>query len=476
VALAVAHAVAKNPVAEQTAAGAQQSSATSGSTNFSDTLTAILDAAHQTAATGNDAPTSPSSALFGELMRNGRNTTQPADPSVESQMAAKLHKTKTADADAQAAASQQTAIQQLQGANPALRSINIAALRAALAQQKQDLISPGTHILPVMPGKGSSPDGTDGKATLSAQNQTKLTAALSKAAAASATGTSVADKTMQAVKAAVTAATQPVTKIETAAMSNTSHQALHAPTPAAKTEASALSVNFDANGAKSGGGNDNSQANSGGGQPQGGTARDTAQPAAAAATPVPDAPQPAAASASLANTTTAATNVGVASAPMTSPATVSATLQVTQQAQHAQAAPPPDLSALAVSIAAKSSGGARQFDIRMEPAELGRVEVRLSVDSTGKAQAHLVAEKPQTLELLKNDQSSLESSLKNAGLDLANNGLNFSLKGQQQSSTPTFNARSRALSIAAVPAIDTASSSPSSTRIAPGDSRLDIRV
>ena len=51
----------------------------------------------------------------------------------------------------------------------------------------------------------------------------------------------------------------------------------------------------------------------------------------------------------------------------------------------ADADPTPNLDALAVSIAARSQSGAKQFDIRLDPPELGRVEVRLSIDATGKA-------------------------------------------------------------------------------------------
>ena len=58
---------------------------------------------------------------------------------------------------------------------------------------------------------------------------------------------------------------------------------------------------------------------------------------------------------------------------------------VTQHMQVSAAEPAPNLPALAVEIAAKSQSGAKQFDIRLDPPELGRVEVRLSIDATGKA-------------------------------------------------------------------------------------------
>jgi hypothetical protein len=92
--------------------------------------------------------------------------------------------------------------------------------------------------------------------------------------------------------------------------------------------------------------------------------------------------------------------------------------------------PTPDMPALGIAIAARSLSGARQFDIRLDPPELGHVEVRLSIDSTGKASAHLTADQQQTLDLLQKDSSSLTRALRDAGLDVNQNGLNFSLRQQ----------------------------------------------
>jgi len=91
----------------------------------------------------------------------------------------------------------------------------------------------------------------------------------------------------------------------------------------------------------------------------------------------------------------------------------------------------PNLNSLAVEIAAKSQGGAKQFDIRLDPPELGRVDVRLAIDANGKTQAHLTADQPQTLDLLQKDASSLTRALRDAGLDVSQDGLNFSLRNQQ---------------------------------------------
>ena len=92
----------------------------------------------------------------------------------------------------------------------------------------------------------------------------------------------------------------------------------------------------------------------------------------------------------------------------------------------------PDMAALATNIAAKVKDGEKQFDIRLDPPDFGRVDVRLSVSSDGKAQAHVTADTPQTLDLLQRDQATLHRALQDTGLDLGNNSLNFSLKGQDR--------------------------------------------
>jgi flagellar hook-length control protein FliK len=99
---------------------------------------------------------------------------------------------------------------------------------------------------------------------------------------------------------------------------------------------------------------------------------------------------------------------------------------------NAASDPTPDLNGFAVSIAARSLSGAKQFEIRLDPPELGRVDVRLSIDATGKAVAHMATDQPQTLDLLRKDAPALTQALRDAGLDVSQNGLNFSLRGQDR--------------------------------------------
>ncbi len=194
-------------------------------------------------------------------------------------------------------------------------------------------------------------------------------------------------------------------------------------------------------------------------------------PATPAAAPVP---QPTTVTVTPAATETAVAQAAANAAPQPERTTVAAALHVQQQTQAHQ----PDIGALAVTIAAKSSEGAKHFDIRLDPPELGRIDVRLSLDDSGKASAHLSADSQGTLDLLQRDSRHLERALKEAGLDLSNNGLNFSLKGQERQDGNGARSlpRGRALSVSAAAANEAAVTQISQSSIARGDARLDIRV
>jgi len=159
------------------------------------------------------------------------------------------------------------------------------------------------------------------------------------------------------------------------------------------------------------------------------------------------------------------------SSPIAS-ATANAHVQVSAEAA-------PDLPLLVVAIAGKSQAGAKQFDIRLDPPELGRVEVRLSIDATGKASAHLSADQPQTLSLLQKDAPVLARALRDAGLDVSQDGLNFSLRQQteNQNGNAGNNGRrgsSRAFPVTASISTDTTAGS-AAYRVA-ANGRLDIRI
>jgi chemotaxis protein MotD len=74
--------------------------------------------------------------------------------------------------------------------------------------------------------------------------------------------------------------------------------------------------------------------------------------------------------------------------------------------------------------------GKNHFDIRLDPPDLGRIHVRLDVDKDGNVISHMVADRTDTLDLLRRDSSGLERALQDAGLKTSNNSLQFSLNDQ----------------------------------------------
>ncbi len=91
---------------------------------------------------------------------------------------------------------------------------------------------------------------------------------------------------------------------------------------------------------------------------------------------------------------------------------------------------PVPLAGLAVAIAARAQGGSSQFDIRLDPPELGRIDVRLGVDGSGQVTTHVTVDRADTLQLLQSQQPQLQQALEQAGLKTADNGLQFTLRDQ----------------------------------------------
>ncbi len=92
---------------------------------------------------------------------------------------------------------------------------------------------------------------------------------------------------------------------------------------------------------------------------------------------------------------------------------------------------------VAIQIAAKAQNGAQQFEIRLNPPELGRVDVRLEFSKDGQVTTHLIVERPETLDMLSKDARQLEKALSDAGVDIENDGLTFSLQDQESQGNST---------------------------------------
>jgi flagellar hook-length control protein FliK len=204
------------------------------------------------------------------------------------------------------------------------------------------------------------------------------------------------------------------------------------------------------------------------------TADTTAQPQTQQAQVTPQTPPPAAPANNDNAAAVPAPNFGT---PVQNNAdtTISSSIQVSAHAPDTAGT----LGTLAVAIAAKTQSGARQFDIRLDPPELGHIEVRLSIDANGKTEAHMTADQPATLSLLQKDSSSLTQALRDAGLDVSQSGLNFSLRSQNgQGGGDNGGSRGARSNLIANRAIDVAQGASSTTSFSGSvnDGRLDIHV
>jgi|GEM_PF-3357128 len=102
-------------------------------------------------------------------------------------------------------------------------------------------------------------------------------------------------------------------------------------------------------------------------------------------------------------------------------------LRTPGQAGQAARFTPHTVQHLAGRIAQTAADGGRTVDLRLDPAELGRVRVRLEMSADNSVRALLTAERPDTLAELQRTARDLVRALEDAGLDLAENGLEFSL-------------------------------------------------
>ena len=158
---------------------------------------------------------------------------------------------------------------------------------------------------------------------------------------------------------------------------------------------------------------------------------------------------------------------------------------VAQTAANPSAPAPPAAQALAVplagvavEIAGKALEGKNRFEIRLDPPELGRIEVRLDVDHDGNAVTRLIADRPDTLDLLRNDANNLQQTLQDAGLKTSDSGLQFSLRdqsmGRDQSNTPMPTAAQIVVKDDTLPVVDI--SPRNYPRLAGLGGGIDIRV
>ncbi len=129
------------------------------------------------------------------------------------------------------------------------------------------------------------------------------------------------------------------------------------------------------------------------------------------------------------NNQAAITGIGVVNAAQPG-ATAVAQMQA-QAARHPAALVPPG-EQVAVQIKKAVAEGADTISIKLDPGNLGKVEVTLEVSHDGRLMAVIAADKPETLQMLQKDAAALEQSLRDNGMKTSSDSLSFQLRDQGQ--------------------------------------------
>jgi flagellar hook-length control protein FliK len=120
-------------------------------------------------------------------------------------------------------------------------------------------------------------------------------------------------------------------------------------------------------------------------------------------------------------------------APTTTDHSVRATAQTEAVAQRGpRPAAVPVVEQVAVRITKALADGVDRINVKLNPADLGQIDIRMEIGPDGRFNAVFAADRPQTVELLQRDARELARSLQDAGLRADAGSLSFNLRGQNQ--------------------------------------------
>ena len=82
-----------------------------------------------------------------------------------------------------------------------------------------------------------------------------------------------------------------------------------------------------------------------------------------------------------------------------------------------------------VNITKSAVKGVDTIEVRLKPEELGHIEIKMQIKN-GKLQAHIISNRPETMEALQRDAQVLEKAFNDAGFQTDNNSLSFSFRNE----------------------------------------------
>ena len=86
-----------------------------------------------------------------------------------------------------------------------------------------------------------------------------------------------------------------------------------------------------------------------------------------------------------------------------------------------------------VNITKSAVKGVDKVEIQLKPEDLGRIEIKMQIGKDGKLQAHIIASRPETAEILQKDMAGLQKAFNEAGFQTDEGSLSFSFRNEGQS-------------------------------------------
>lgn len=87
-----------------------------------------------------------------------------------------------------------------------------------------------------------------------------------------------------------------------------------------------------------------------------------------------------------------------------------------------------------VNITKSAVKGVDKIEIQLKPEDLGHIEVKMQIGKDGKLQAHIVASRPETAEILQKEIGNLQKAFNEAGFQTDEGSLSFSFRDDGQAS------------------------------------------
>lgn len=115
---------------------------------------------------------------------------------------------------------------------------------------------------------------------------------------------------------------------------------------------------------------------------------------------------------------------------------VTSTAQLTSLVTHARDATQPHAATQFVAATLTKNaqtGESKNMTLRMDPPELGKIEIQMHFTKDKSVKTHMIFEKPETMLMMQRDQHALERAMQQAGLDAGGNSLSFELSSGDHS-------------------------------------------